>query len=397
MDAGGNPAATGLPAMRVLHVCDSIAGGTGTYLTELIPEQVRRLGRGNVCLIAPDSQTDYFEAALLDSGVRIETFRRPSRASGLYFLRNAIEGIVSDFRPDIVHAHSTGAGIVTRLIPARGAYKRIYCAHGWSFDIPGSRMRRSLISFAERMLAYRADRIVAISCFEHDRGVAIGIPPEKIVTIPNGVADRPPVERPAEWPTDRLKILFVGRFDRQKGLDILLDAVEPLGERVSVRAVGAPVVDKDWVHYPRLPFVKYLGWLHRDEVAAQMAAADILVVPSRWEGFGLVAVEALRASLPVVAASVGGLTEILDHGQYGFLFPAGDSLTLRRLLDELAPERLAAMRRDIRARYLELYTADRMIDEIHELYEAVLKEGRGERPAMVSTASPAAERPFGSP
>lgn len=386
--------AKGTSPIRVLHVCDSIAGGTGTYLTELIPEQVRRLGADNVRLIAPDSQTHYFEDVLLDSGVRIEIFRRPSRAAGLYFLRGAIRRVAADFHPDIVHAHSTGAGIVTRMIPANGAYKRIYCAHGWSFDIPGNRMRRSVISFVERLLAYRADRIIAISRYEHDRGVAIGIPADKLVTIPNGVADRPAVTPPAIWDTDRLKILFVGRFDRQKGLDVLLNAVEPLGERVSVRAVGGPVVDKDWSHYPRLPFVDYLGWLHRDDVAAQMAAADLLVVPSRWEGFGLVAVEALRASLPVVAASVGGLTEILDHGQYGFLFPAGDSLTLRRLLDEVTPERLAMMRQDIRQRYLDHYTADRMIDDIHRLYETVLF---GDPGGPFSTASRAAAPPSVSP
>jgi glycosyltransferase involved in cell wall biosynthesis len=357
---------------RVLHVCDTIAGGTGTYLSELLTLQVSQYGAGNVILLLPREHEHYLEPKLRDAGVTLEYFRRPGRYRGLAYLFGRYSEVRRKYEPDVVHAQSTGAGLVTRLHsrPARGVL--VYCAHGWTFEMSKRPAMRKLFAVLERALARRADHIIAISQYEYDRGVEIGIDADRISAIRNGITRLPPRVSPADWADDRLKLLFVGRFDRQKGLDVLLEAAAPLTERVCIRAVGDRIVDHRAPPVAQRPGVAFLGWMTGEEVAAQMLSADLLVVPSRWEGFGLVAVEAMRCKLPVAGSAVGGLNEILDSGRYGFIFPSDNVLALRRFLNEVTPEQLSDYRERAYVHFISNYTVERLAMEIDALYARLL-------------------------
>lgn len=169
-------------------------------------------------------------------------------------------------------------------------------------------------------LAPAADRIVLISDHERREGVRIGIDPAALTTVLNGIADLHS-ERPARWQDDRVRVLFVGRLDTQKGFDTLLDAVEPIQDHVAVRVIGKAVAGPATTPRKRSPQIEYLGWRSLSEVATEIAAADVVVVPSRWEGFGLVALEAMCGGCAVVASDVGGLREIVADGETGYLVP----------------------------------------------------------------------------
>ncbi|CAN5335861.1 glycosyltransferase family 4 protein [soil metagenome] len=373
--------------MKVLHACDSIVGGTGSYLAELLPHQLDLLGIDNVLLIMPKEHLAYLDPNLIDRGLKIELFKRRSRFVGLFHLLIKFFAVNRRFKPDIVHAHSSGAGALLRTVRRMIRGRLIFCSHGWAFDIPAKPTTRHIIQWIERALAYRADRIVAISQHEYDRAIEIGIPASKLVLIYNGVSRSPPIAVRAQWDDHRLKILFVGRFDRQKGLDLLLEAIEPLGETVTLRAIGEPVVTANYNPMVALPFVEYYGWRTRGDVAAQMMAADVLIMPSRWEGFGLAAIEAMRMSLPVAASSVGGLREIIRDGQFGFVFPPNDVLALRACIQGLTGPALAAMRVAGHRRFLDCFTADRMVAEIDMLYREVLTESGQEKASRIPATS----------
>src|SRR5690606_9841845 len=103
-----------------------------------------------------------------------------------------------------------------------------------------------------------------------------------------------------------LRLLFVGRFDRQKGVDIFCEVLKRLGSRAyGVMVGGAVLHDSINLEYPYN--VRTVGWRPKNELASFYRSADILVVPSRWEGFGLVAAEAMSLGCPVIASNVGGL------------------------------------------------------------------------------------------
>jgi glycosyltransferase involved in cell wall biosynthesis len=367
--------------MKILHVCDSIIGGTGTYLAELLPHQGTEYGAGNVALLMPSSHLSHLEAAIPQSGVTILTFPRPNRLLGMFFLLFVYLYYLVNLQPKVVHAHSFGAGVITRITKLFSSIPIIYCPHGWAFNMQGPRWRNALIERLEYLLSLATDRLILISGHEYQCARDIGIPQEKLRLVRSGIAVTPPKVEPKSWTDQRLKLLFVGRFDEQKGLDVLLDAIAPLGDRVVLRTIGDTVVSKgDFNPMRPLSFVEYLGWLDREQVAAHMKSADFLVVPSRWEGFGLVALEAMRLSLPVIVSRVGGLREIVDDGRYGLCFEPGHPGALRQCIETIQHESIAQWRQLARQRFMDSFTSASMTRAIDGLYSELSAEG-GLQPA----------------
>lgn len=351
--------------MRVLHVAESIWGGCGTYLNEIVPLQQAALGVAQVRCVVPAQHVAQLSRIEPTS---LTLFDRPGRLKGLPRLAAVVLREIRAWRPDVIHAHSTFAGLVVRSIAQFLRWPPIvYCPHGWVFDVEQPRLVRALEQQVERALSHRCERIVAISESERVKGIEAGIRQDKITVVPNGLRDRPDVQ-PAAWDDARLKVLFVGRLDRQKGIDVLLQAVEGLQDRVCVKVVGEAVVgSNEPQHDTSQPHVTFLGWMSQDQVAAQMAACDVVVMPSRWEGFGLVAIEAMRAAKPVFASEVGGLVEIVTP-ETGHLFPVGDHKRLQQLLVNASDERLREMGRQGRQRFVERYLIDRTSEGLLSIY-----------------------------
>ncbi|MGN5376017.1 glycosyltransferase [Sphingomonas hankookensis] len=238
--------------MRILHVCDSIIGGTGSYLAELLTLQAQRRGPGKVMLLMPYEHREHVEPRLADSGVEFRYFSRKSRVRGMVRLALAFLSVRREFRPDIVHGHTFGAGVVTRVLRFGRRPATIFCPHGWAFDIEMPALARNALIAIERLLALRSEKIVLISEHEERRARAIGIAERRLALVPNGIAAAPPAIPAVPWADNRLKLLFVGRFDRQKGLDLLIEAIRPLADRVALRIVGAPAVSSGY-HPPPSP------------------------------------------------------------------------------------------------------------------------------------------------
>lgn len=359
--------------MRILHVCDSIIGGTGSYLTELLTLQAKQYGPENIMLLMPREHRSFLERQLLESGIGFAYSRRPNRLIGMITLFFSYFFVRLRFRPKVIHAHSFGAGFVTRVFRIFRRSVLVFCPHGWSFDMDVSARKRRVLEAIEKWLARSTDKIILISKHELVRARQIGLAMKKLALIPNGISEELPAVPAVQWDDHRLKLLFVGRFDRQKGLDVLIEAMRPLGDKVALRVVGAPVLSPA-PELAREDFIQYVGWCDRDGVTAEMKACDALVVPSRWEGFGLVAVEAMRLGKPVIASAVGGLREILDDGRFGYVVEAGNPVELRKVLSQLDRSELDRFAELGRDRFSDRYTADRMALQIDALYSDVLPE-----------------------
>ncbi len=284
--------------------------------------QREQFGEGVVVAVVPETQSDILGTP---AGVEIVTFdNRGPRWLSTLRLAMRMREVVGWTNPAVVHLHSTYAGLALRPLlkadePARPAM--VYCAHGWSFDRETSLLSQRFAMTLERLLAPWCEAIICIS--QHEMRIAreAGIPAEKLVHIANGVPrEAPPIaEKAIEWPANAQRVLFVGRFDRQKGVDILLEALARLQVSTSLPGWSAT---RCWVSGQELSIpanVRKSGWLSPSELAAYYASADVLVVPSRWEGFGLIAAEAMRAGLPVIAARVGGLPEVVEHEVTGLV------------------------------------------------------------------------------
>jgi glycosyltransferase involved in cell wall biosynthesis len=275
---------------------------------------------------------------------------------------------VKEFEPDIIHAHSTFAGALVRIMFGwrHDRPVLVYCPHGWAFNIQAARWKLFAVALAERFMAPFCDRIIAISHHEAKEAMRIGIDPAKIEVIRNAIPLTAPAPAPVTWPDTRRKILFIGRLDRQKGFDILAEAVAGLEQDFVVRVAGAAVTSSACAS--GAPHIEFLGWLTTAGIEGHLRCADLVVMPSRWEGFGLTALEAMRAGKPVIAAAVGGLPEVVVSGVTGRLVPPGDANALRHALRALDAKALNRMGEQGQKHFRREFTIDRMHQSLVDLY-----------------------------
>lgn len=355
----------------VLHCAETIKGGVATYINELVRYQSELYGAEKVALIVPRDQVPFIGVS---KGVRVVSFRRFKNR----FL-NSISLLFSTFlfvifsNVKIVHMHSTFAGAVLRPLLWVSSVSTVYCPHGWSWDRDTSSFKKAVLRRLEYLFSFLCDSIVCIS--DHERILAedAGISANKLSVIKNGVADvvYSADRSPVLWPLNSgLRVLFVGRFDRQKGFDIFLDAMSSLGSRVSAVAIGEPVLDDFPVdNFPNN--VCAMGWMTTSDLVRYYFAADVLVVPSRWEGFGLVAIEAMRSGLAVLAHKVGGLKEIVVEGETGVFLESNTAAEIVKVLIEYDKEEFARLGENGRRVFLERFSSDITNEKISNLYQSL--------------------------
>ena len=215
----------------------------------------------------------------------------------------------------------------------------------------------------------KVQRYVALNDFCRDEFVRGGLPAERIAVKPNFVnapAPRSPIERRG--------ILFVGRLSPEKGIATLLSAAATLPPGSLHLAGDGP----EAARVAGTPGVLTLGNLAPGAVADAMARAVAVVVPSIWpEAFGLVAVEAFAMATPVIASRIGALTAIVEDGVTGLHAVAGDTADLAaRLRWALEhPAEMARMGAAARARYESLYTPQRNLAQLLNIYEQAVVQG----------------------
>lgn len=358
---------------RIVHVTEAPLGGVVTYLEELLSLQIAMMPDTAIDLITPSVNRPALEGLSGPNFTIIDyPMQRGSKKDlGLLGLRTIRH--LRRTRPEILHIHSTFAGAAVRgldpLIP-RGC-RTVYCPHGWAFSRDTSGRSQKAVATVERLLSRVTDRIVCISDYERRAALEIGISPDKLVVIDNGISPRPEVAARVPRADGKLLIAFAGRFDRQKGYDTFIEVMRRLGDKAHAQAIGSAIVSGDALP-DTPPNVELLGWQPREQVFDLFARADLLLVPSRWEGFGLVAVEAMQAGLPVFASRVGGLQDVVVDGQTGRLFTPDAVDEIVALIEGTTPDQLRAYGQAGLERYRERYTAERMAREMAGLYSELL-------------------------
>lgn len=353
----------------ILHCAETVKGGIATYLNGLLPYQREYFGPYQIRVLVPESQ---LPEIVCPSGVELVPYPDGGgRVANTVSLARSAYECMRDFRPDIVHVHSTFAGVAVRPLAALCCRKAliVYCSHGWAWDRPMGRMARRLTQLVEWSLSLLSDSVVCISAHELRSALASGLSGHRLRLVLNGVERVAPagLGDASCFDTAKLRLLFVGRFDRQKGVDVFSAVLERLGDSVVGIAAGAPVLGDEGDLVLPSNIVR-LGWVSAEHVQCLFESADALVVPSRWEGFGLVAVEAMRAGVAVVASRVGGLQEIVDHGVTGFLVESEDIQGIADFFQNADRASLKRMGDAGRQRFLERYTMDRVHKELLDVY-----------------------------
>jgi glycosyltransferase involved in cell wall biosynthesis len=363
--------------MRRLRICHLITELGPAGAERCVYELARRLDRNcfdvQVAALRGGAVADWLAAAGVP--VAVLDIRGRWDAGKLLHLVDLLRG-----RVDLLHTHLFHADLVGRLAASLAGVPHlvhtVHTAEGrfrpWQFA-------------AARLLADRCDRIICVSPSARDfHARRAGLPPSRYTVIPNGV-DAEAFARDAqarrrlrqqwELADEQVLLAYVGRLDYEKGIDVLLATASHLaarGQAVHLVIAGdGPKrrhVENFIAHGEGGRQCRWLG--HVQDVRGVLSASDGLVMPSRWEGFGLAAAEAMACSLPVIASDVPGLRDLVTPGRTGVLVERNDAVALAEAIEDLVGDaaRRQAMGQAGRARIAKDFPLSAMIEAHEQLY-----------------------------
>ena len=356
VDATNKPGAVQDPQVgrrRILQVCGSAAGGVRAHLADCA--RILAADGHDVIVEAP--------AAVLDSldveparAEALEIGPRPSLNDTLAVARLRRLGR----RADVVHAHGLRAGALAALALGRrrrGRTRLVVTLHNLTV---GGRLTTLVGDRLERLIARRADLVLAVSPDLAERAQDLGTPHVELAIIPAVPPQQPTEPDPSDsaapedaWPRSGARLLTVARLAPQKGLPLLLEAAAILSREVDAGRLAAftwalagdgPGREQaaERITAEQLP-VTLLG--RRTDAPALMKAADIVVQTSLWEGQPLTIQEALRAGTAIVATDVGG-TAVTARGGAVLVAPQAQAIaeSLGTLLSDSEARSCAAER-----------------------------------------------------
>ena len=333
---------------------------------------------------------------------RVDSYRNPSPdfATWVYLMNvnmqkeaaTIIRNLDENF--DVIHAHDwlvATAGIGLKHVFRKPLFATIHSTeigrrNGIHLD------HERMIHETEAWLTYEAWKVICCSDYmvSHVRW-AFGLPPDKQVMIPNGVntdvyaeaqsKDLTQFRRRFALPGERI-VLFVGRLVYEKGVHVLVNAIPKVLEKVDAKTV---IVGNGYMKEQISGIVKglgidqkvmFTGFVDDETLRRLQTCADVSVVPSLFEPFGIVALEAMAAKSPVVVSDTGGLAEIVDHDVDGIkVYPNNpDSLAwgiIRVLTDDRNANRL---RSNAYKKIQEKYNWDRIAKQTRDVYRTVLND-----------------------
>lgn len=377
----------GIP--HVLSLVDGLSGGGAEKLAHLItvhldPNRYRR----TLCVtrIAPEPADEArARRELEDAGATLLMLRRRHRADVVPFMTLVrymrTEGV------DVLHAHKFGSNVWASLLRGAGRAPVVIAhEHTWSYE--GQPIRRLL---DRRLISTRCDRIIAVSELDRRRMIEIEhIDPAQIVVVPGGIlasrATGHDVRAELGIPAEAPLVASIGHLRPQKAFEVLVEAAVALRRaRASVRVL----IVGDGPERPRLErLIDTLG-LHdtvlllgnRGDVMDVLAACDVAVCCSDFEGTPLAVIEYMAAGKAVVGTRVGGVPDLVEDGVSGVLVEPRSPTRLAGAIDDLLsrPERAAEMGARGRERQHSELTLEVTLRRLESLYRQLLYD-RGSRP-----------------
>ncbi|WNO72624.1 glycosyltransferase family 4 protein [Streptomyces sp. AM8-1-1] len=347
--------------LTIFHLVQPVDGGVARVVTDLVRAQV---AEGLRPVVACPSGGGLAESAAA-AGARVRTWSAV-RAPGPGLPKEVLTAarLIRGTGPQLIHAHSAKAGLVARLA-VRGRVPTVFQPHAWSFDAVEGSVAGMALKW-ERYGTRWSTRTLCVSESERRAGERAGIAARWAV-IPNGIdlghfgspgdahdedeetgrkRARLALPGAGDLPSDAPLVLCVGRLCRQKGQDVLLRA----WPRVRELAPGARLVlagdgpDREQLTGAAPGSVLFAGAVQ--DIRPWLRAADLVVLPSRWEGMALAPLEAMACGRPVVLSDVSGARESLPPGHEAHcLVPPDDPPALAAALGRLLQD--AELRRTL--------------------------------------------------
>jgi glycosyltransferase involved in cell wall biosynthesis len=322
--------------------------------------------------------------------------------------------LIRKVRPDVLHTHTAKAGAVGRMAAAISGKARprvvVHTFHGHVLRGYFSPWKALFFRQLERALARRSDALIAVSPEVRDDLVRLGVAPaEKIAVIRLGLdleqrtgaapAARAETRRALGIAEDSFVVAWLGRMTEIKRTDDLIRAFARLRETRSAELLlvgDGPLRPKLEALAAELGIASTCHFVgYQEDVGSYLAAADTVALTSANEGTPVTLIEALAAERPVVSTDVGGVRDVVDDNESGFVVEPGDIAAIADALGRLAddPSLRARMGATGRAKVVERYSVPRLVDDIDALYRRLLADERPQPLTPAFSRAPAALGP----
>jgi glycosyltransferase involved in cell wall biosynthesis len=362
--------------LSVLHVAQPTDGGVAGYVVAACRDQAAR--GWDITVACPDEGR--LAADLTNVGIPHLTWQAGrSPGPGSVDEARRLGRLVDRQRPDVVHLHASKAGLAGRLA-LRRRLPTLFQPHAWSWLAVDGSVRAASIGW-ERVAARWTDLFVCVGAAEAEQGRALGVR-GRYTVVRNGVdLDRfsPADDRIRAAARGQLGVeadvplaVCIGRVTRQKGQDVLISAWR-LVQQHCPRAELSVVGDGDLLQGLRseqTSGVRFAGPV--TDVRSWLAAADIVVLPSRWEGLPLTALEALATGRSVVASAIPGLLEVITPAVGALIAPDDPAALADSVVRRLLDRSLARAEGNAAARHAAQFDLRRTFDRLAAATETVV-------------------------
>lgn len=365
--------------IRILHVAQA-AGGVDRYIRMLL-KYLDKEKFENILVCSQDfHEEDYRD--LVDSFEQVE-MTRAIGSSDLKAIKE-VRALIKKYNPDIVYAHSSKAGAITRVADIGLKNHCIYNPHGWAFNMRCSAKKKAMYTAIEKIAAPFCDKIICISDAEKQSALDKKICKEdKLQVIFNGV-DIEAYENEVHGavkrkdlniPEDAFVVGMVGRISPQKAPDVFVKMAKHVKDEVPNAhfiIVGNGNQEDEIRKYAEdndfSNSLHITGWV--DNPMSYVELFDVACLLSRWEGFGLALPEYMMAGKPIVASRVDAIPNIIRNGENGLLVEVDDDIGTSKAVLRILRE--DGLRKKIVAQCLEdvhnRFNARRVSEEHSKLF-----------------------------
>lgn len=373
--------------IRILHVAQA-AGGVDRYIRMLL-KYLDKEKFENILVCSQDfHEEDYRD--LVDSFEQVE-MTRAIGSSDLKAIKE-VRALIKKYNPDIVYAHSSKAGAITRVADIGLKNHCIYNPHGWAFNMRCSAKKKAMYTAIEKIAAPFCDKIICISDAEKQSALDKKICREdKLQVIFNGVdiesyenGVRGTIKRiDLNIPEDAFVVGMVGRMSPQKAPDVFVKMAKHVKDEVPNAhfiIVGNGNQEDEIRKYAKdngfSDSLHITGWV--DDPMSYVELFDVACLLSRWEGFGLALPEYMMAGKPIVASRVDAIPNIIRDGENGLLVKVDDDVGASNAVmriyqeDELKDKLVTQGLEDVHNRF----NARRVSEEHGRLFEESLRNSQ---------------------
>ena len=359
-------------------------GGAQTHLLEIVNGLKENF---DFCVIVGEAGflKDNLEEAKQEYKILPELIREISPAKDFQSLIALIK-LIKEIQPDLIHCHSSKAGIIGRLAAFICNKPSIFTAHGWAFHPEVKPAQRIIALISEIIMSWLTQRIICVSDFDKKLAQSVKlIPHSKLQVIHNGISQLISSEKEEQdlisgnlflQTRSKLNILMVGRFAEPKRQDLLIQVFAKLDLEIRNKANllfagNGPLLSQSKQLTEQLGLknqIHFLGEIRN--IADLLNSADIFVLLSGREGLPISIVEAMRAGLPVVASDVGGISELIQDQKNGFLIQHNQfDLIINCLQTLISSESLRKqMGMTNRKIFEEKFTSEKMLRTLAQVY-----------------------------